>query len=120
VRVACFRGAGGQAFVAGTDIAQFQSFSGGDSGIAYERGIDAGIALLESLPMPTVAVVEGWAVGGGHGDRHGLRLPHRHAGSEVRRADRAHAGQLPVDGQRRAPGGALRPAAGAALLLLAD
>jgi enoyl-CoA hydratase/carnithine racemase len=65
VRVACFRGAGGQAFVAGTDIAQFQSFTGGDSGIAYERGIDAGVALLESLPMPTVAVVEGWAVGGG-------------------------------------------------------
>ncbi|MCG2592732.1 enoyl-CoA hydratase/isomerase family protein [Ramlibacter sp. XY19] len=65
VRVACFRGAGGQAFVAGTDIAQFQSFTGGESGIAYERGIDAGVALLESLPFPTVAVVEGWAVGGG-------------------------------------------------------
>jgi enoyl-CoA hydratase len=65
VRVACFRGAGGQSFVAGTDIAQFQAFTGGESGMAYERGIDAGIALLESLPMPTVAVVEGWAVGGG-------------------------------------------------------
>jgi enoyl-CoA hydratase/carnithine racemase len=65
VRVVCFRGAGGEAFVAGTDIAQFQTFTGGESGIAYERGIDAGIALLESLPMPTVAVVEGWAVGGG-------------------------------------------------------
>ena len=65
VRVACFRGAGGQSFVAGTDIAQFQSFKDGESGIGYERGIDAGIAMLESLPMPTVAVVEGWAVGGG-------------------------------------------------------
>jgi enoyl-CoA hydratase len=65
VRVVRFRGAGGEAFVAGTDIAQFQSFASGEDGVAYERRIDAGIALLESLPMPTVAVIEGWAVGGG-------------------------------------------------------
>jgi enoyl-CoA hydratase len=65
VRVVRFRGAGGEAFVAGTDIAQFRSFTGGEDGVAYERRIDAGIALVESLPMPTVAVVEGWALGGG-------------------------------------------------------
>ncbi len=65
VRVAVLRGAGGQAFVAGTDIAQFRDFAGGDDGVAYERRIDAGIGLIEALPMPTVAVVEGWAVGGG-------------------------------------------------------
>lgn len=65
VRVVRFQGAGGQAFVAGTDIAQFQSFKDGEAGVAYERGIDAGVALVESLPMPTVAVVEGWAIGGG-------------------------------------------------------
>ena len=65
VRVACLRGAGGQAFVAGTDIEQFKAFKSGDDGLAYERGIDVGIERLESLPMPTVAVIEGWAVGGG-------------------------------------------------------
>ena len=65
VRVVRFRGAGGEAFVAGTDIAQFQSFQSGEDGVAYERRIDACIALLASLPMPTVAVVEGWAIGGG-------------------------------------------------------
>jgi enoyl-CoA hydratase len=65
VRVVTFRGTGGEAFVAGTDIAQFQDFKGGDDGVAYERNIDAGMALLESLPMPTVAVIEGWAIGGG-------------------------------------------------------
>lgn len=65
VRVATLRGAGGQAFVAGTDIAQFSSFQSGEDGVAYERRIDQGIALIEALPMPTVAVIEGCAVGGG-------------------------------------------------------
>lgn len=65
VRVVTLRGAGGEAFVAGTDIAEFQAFAGGDDGLAYERRIDAGVALVEALPMPTVAIVEGWAVGGG-------------------------------------------------------
>jgi len=69
VRVTIFRGAGGEAFVAGTDIAQFQAFGsgaqGGADGVAYEQKIDACMELLGSLPMPTVAVVEGWCVGGG-------------------------------------------------------
>ncbi|MFW2355643.1 enoyl-CoA hydratase/isomerase family protein [Hydrogenophaga sp.] len=65
VRVAVFRGAGGQAFVAGTDIEQFAAFQSGEDGVAYERQIEAGIELLCNLPMPTVAVVEGWCVGGG-------------------------------------------------------
>ena len=69
VRVVTFRGAGGEAFVAGTDIAQFQNFGsgaqGGADGVAYEQKIDACMDLLTGLPMPTVAVVEGWCVGGG-------------------------------------------------------
>lgn len=65
VRVVTFRGAGGEAFVAGTDIEQFRAFQSGDDGVAYERQIDHCIGLLEALPMPTVAVIEGWAIGGG-------------------------------------------------------
>lgn len=65
VRVAVFRGAGGQAFVAGTDIEQFTAFQSGEDGVDYERQIEAGIELMCQLPMPTVAVVEGWCVGGG-------------------------------------------------------
>jgi len=65
IRVGVLRGAGGEAFVAGTDIHQFLDFEGGADGVAYEARIDAGIARIEQLPFPTIAVVEGWAVGGG-------------------------------------------------------
>ena len=65
VRVVTLQGAGGEAFVAGTDIEQFKAFSSGDDGVAYERTIDKGISLIESLPMPTVAVISGWTIGGG-------------------------------------------------------
>lgn len=69
VRAVTFRGVGGEAFVAGTDIEQFKAFregeQGGDDGVAYERQIDTCVGLLEALPMPTVAVIDGWCVGGG-------------------------------------------------------
>lgn len=65
VRVVTLEGAGGEAFVAGTDIEQFQAFQTGEDGVAYERSIDAGIALIEALPMPTVALISGWTIGGG-------------------------------------------------------
>ena len=65
VRVVVFRGAGGQAFVAGTDIGGFVDFTWGDDGVAYEDKMDGYLGAVEALPMPTIAAVEGWAVGGG-------------------------------------------------------
>jgi enoyl-CoA hydratase len=65
VRVATIRGAGGEAFVAGTDIEQFADFKGADDGVAYEKAIDERVGQIERLPMPTIAIVEGWAIGGG-------------------------------------------------------
>ena len=65
VRVAVFRGAGGKAFIAGTDIAQFQAFRSGDDGIAYEEKMEGYIGAVEALPVPTLAVIEGFAIGGG-------------------------------------------------------
>ena len=65
VRCVVFRGAGGEAFVAGTDIEQFLAFKTGDDGVDYETQIEACLAKMESLPMPTLAVIEGWCVGGG-------------------------------------------------------
>jgi enoyl-CoA hydratase len=65
LRVAVFRGAGGKAFIAGTDIAQFQAFRGGEDGIAYEEKMGTHLAAIEALPLPTLAVIEGFAIGGG-------------------------------------------------------
>jgi enoyl-CoA hydratase/carnithine racemase len=65
VRVAVMRGAGGEAFVAGTDIGQFTAFASGEDGIAYERKVDVAIAQIEHLKKPAIAVVEGWVTGGG-------------------------------------------------------
>lgn len=65
IHVAVFRGAGGKAFVAGSDIAIFDGFQGGEDGIAYEAEMEGNLQALASLPIPTIAVIEGWAVGGG-------------------------------------------------------
>jgi enoyl-CoA hydratase len=65
VRVLVLRGAGGRAFVAGTDIAQFLDFTSGDDGIAYEERITRVVNRLEDVTVPTVAAVEGACVGGG-------------------------------------------------------
>lgn len=65
IRVAVLRGAGGKAFVAGTDIEQFRAFGSGDDGVAYEEKVNRYVEAVEKLDVPTIAAVEGWAVGGG-------------------------------------------------------
>jgi len=64
-RVAILRGAGGKSFISGSDIAQFADFQSGDDGIRYEEGIDRYLAPLALMPIPTIAVIDGMAVGGG-------------------------------------------------------
>jgi enoyl-CoA hydratase/carnithine racemase len=65
IRVAIFRGAGGKSFVSGSDISQFAKFKNGDDGIGYEAGIDDYLAPLAMLTMPTIAVIDELAIGGG-------------------------------------------------------
>ncbi|MEI5673212.1 MULTISPECIES: enoyl-CoA hydratase [unclassified Nocardioides] len=64
VRVVVLRGAGGAAFVAGTDIRQFAGFDG-PRGVAYEQEIDATIGRLLAVRVPVVAAVDGFCIGGG-------------------------------------------------------
>lgn len=65
VRALVLTGAGGKAFVAGTDIAQFATFTEGADGVAYEERITRVVNRLEDVTVPTVAVVRGACVGGG-------------------------------------------------------
>ena len=65
IRVAIFRGAGGKSFVSGSDIAQFTSFRDGEDGVRYEEAIHDYLNPLATLPIPTIAVIDGMAVGGG-------------------------------------------------------
>ena len=65
IRVAVFRGAGGKAFVSGTDISGFAKFTSGADGVAYERNGDACMRALDEIPVTTIAVIDGWAIGGG-------------------------------------------------------
>jgi enoyl-CoA hydratase len=65
VRVFVLRGAGGKAFIAGTDIAQFQRFRDRADGLKYEEGLDRVLQRLEDVRKPTIAQVQGVAAGGG-------------------------------------------------------
>src|SRR6059058_6205513 len=65
LRVLVLRGAGGKAFIAGTDIAQFESFTSPAHGVEYEQRLDAVLDRLERVTKPTIAAVEGVAAGGG-------------------------------------------------------
>jgi enoyl-CoA hydratase/carnithine racemase len=65
VRVMVLRGAGGRAFVAGTDIRQFEDFQTAQDGLEYERRIDSVLDRLEAVRKPTVALVDGFAMGSG-------------------------------------------------------
>lgn len=65
IRVFVLRGAGGKAFVAGTDINQFRSFREPKDALDYESRIEKVLTRLEDVRKPTIAAVTGYAVGGG-------------------------------------------------------
>ena len=65
VRVMILRGAGGKAFVAGSDITEFRGFSTPEAGIHYEQHLDAVFDRIEGLRKPTIAQIDGVAIGGG-------------------------------------------------------
>jgi enoyl-CoA hydratase len=65
VRCIMMRGAGGKSFMSGTDITHFTDFCDGRQGLGYEAFFERVVDAIERIPLPTVAVIDGWAVGGG-------------------------------------------------------
>ncbi|MEJ3658482.1 enoyl-CoA hydratase-related protein [Actinomycetes bacterium KLBMP 9759] len=64
VRAVIVHGAGGRAFCAGSDIAEFESLHGrvAEGKLLLERLV---YRQLAALPVPTIAAIEGHALGGG-------------------------------------------------------
>ena len=65
VRVVILRGSGDKAFVSGTDIRQFQTFKTREDALGYEARISRVLNRLAAVTKPTIAMVQGDAVGGG-------------------------------------------------------
>jgi enoyl-CoA hydratase len=65
VRALVLTGAGGKAFVAGTDISQFRSFKTEQDALDYEARGNHVMKTLESVRVPTIAAIAGACTGGG-------------------------------------------------------
>ncbi len=63
-RVLLVTGSGERAFVAGADIAEMCGFSAAQAQAFSERGMRV-MSALEALPVPVIALVNGYALGGG-------------------------------------------------------
>ncbi|MFM7596192.1 MAG: enoyl-CoA hydratase/isomerase family protein [Flavobacteriales bacterium] len=65
VGVICITGAGDKAFVAGADIKEFADYSVAQGGELAASGQEALFNVLEQLNKPTIAAINGFALGGG-------------------------------------------------------
>jgi len=65
VRAVVLTGAGGQAFVAGTDIGQFRAFKTEQHALDYEARGNVVMSTLESVRVPTIAAIAGPCTGAG-------------------------------------------------------
>jgi enoyl-CoA hydratase/carnithine racemase len=68
IRVVVLSGAGGKAFVSGADISEFaEKRSSRESVLEYNRISGQANAALINFPKPTIAMIQGYCVGGGLG-----------------------------------------------------
>jgi enoyl-CoA hydratase/carnithine racemase len=65
VKALVLTGAGGKAFVSGTDISQFQSMTTSRDFLEYEARGTAVLGSLESVRVPTIAAIAGACTGAG-------------------------------------------------------
>ena len=67
MRLVVLRGIGGKAFVAGADIAQFEDVLSGPDGTDFDRATITAFDAIADCPIPTLAAIEGYCIGGGLG-----------------------------------------------------
>ena len=66
IRVVVLSGAGGKAFVSGADISKFEDERATEAAVAsYNKISDRMSTTLASMPKPTIAMIQGWCIGGG-------------------------------------------------------
>jgi len=64
-RVLVLKGAGDRAFASGTDIRQFVDFKTAQDALSYEARLSRVLSKLAGMSKPTVAMLQGDAIGGG-------------------------------------------------------
>src|SRR6201997_1488340 len=68
VRVIVLSGAGGRAFVSGADISEFKEKRASEEAVAAYGTISEGARRrLQDTPKPTIAMIQGYCIGGGVG-----------------------------------------------------
>jgi enoyl-CoA hydratase len=65
VKAILLTGSGDKAFVAGADISEFSHFSVDEGGTLARKGQEMLFNLIENLSTPVIAVINGFALGGG-------------------------------------------------------
>lgn len=68
IRVVVLSGAGGKAFVSGADISKFEDERANEEAIArYNAAVERANATVYEFPKPTIAMIQGYCIGGGLG-----------------------------------------------------
>lgn len=83
VRVVVLKGAGDKAFVAGADISQFDQHRGSaDAAADYDKIAGRANILLAAFEKPTIAMIQGYCIGGGLGIALGCDMRFATGGSQ--------------------------------------
>lgn len=65
VKVVIFTGSGGKAFASGADISELGSFTDPEKARAYYGLLEEALDQIDACPLPTIAMIDGYALGGG-------------------------------------------------------